>query len=238
MELHPQPPPALFPAGIPDGDTVVYGPDIADEGSLRLLGNVEGRRILELGVGTGRNSVALARQGAKVIAVDPDPDRLETARALAERHEVKVEFHQGDLADIAFVRADTVDTVLTVHALAAVDDPDRAFRQVHRVLRTEAPMVLSVPHPAWDLIAPDSDDPLRIARSWFDASPRVGAGPDPVTYPTTFGGLFGGLYRAGFRVEVVLEPQPEPGSTPSRWWHDAMRMIPATLVLRVRKVGL
>jgi len=238
MELHPPTAPALFPAGIPDGDTVVYGPDIADEASLRLLGSVEGRRILELGVGTGRNSVALARQGAKVIAVDPDPDRLETARALAERHDVKVEFHQGDLADIAFVRADTVDTVLTVHALATVDDPDRVFRQVHRVLRTEAPMVMSVPHPAWDLIAPDSDDPLRIARSWFDASARVNAGPDPVTYPTTFGGLFGGLYRAGFRVEVVLEPQPESGGTRSRWWHDAMRMIPATLVLRVRKVGL
>jgi SAM-dependent methyltransferase len=238
MELHPQTPPALFPVGVPDGDSVVYGPDIADEESLRLLGSVEGRRILELGVGNGRNSVALARQGAKVIAVDPDPDRLEAARALADHHEVKVEFHLGDLADIAFVRADTVDTVLTVHALATVDDPDRVFRQVHRVLRTEAPMVMSVPHPAWDLIAPDAEDPLRITRSWFDTSPRFDTGPDLVTYPTTFGGLFGGLYRAGFRVENVLEPQPDPGGHPSRWWHDAMRMIPATLVLRVRKVGL
>ena len=83
---------------------------------------------------------------------------------------------------------------------------------------------------------------MRIVRSWFDASPRVTSGPDPITYPTTypttFGGVFGGLYRAGFRVEVVLEPQPESSGPRSRWWHDAMRMIPATLVLRVRKVGL
>jgi SAM-dependent methyltransferase len=244
MDPSPYTPPVQFPVGVPDGDTVVYGPDIADERSLRLLGSVEGRRILELGVGNGRNSVALARQGAKVIAVDPDPERLEVARALADRHEVKVEFHLGDLADIAFVRADTVDTVLTVHALATVADPDRVFRQVHRVLRTEAAMVMSVPHPAWDLIAPDGDDPLRIARSWFDMSPRSDTGPNAgdeagvVTYPTTFGTLFGGLYRAGFRVESVLEPQAEPGQNPSRWWHDAMRMLPATLVLRVRKVGL
>ena len=199
MERSTPHPAGAFPDGVADGDTVVYGPDTAEESSLRLLGSPEGRRILELGVGNGRNAVALARQGARVIAVDPDGDRLERARALAARHEVRVEFHQADLAEIAFIRADTIDLVLSVHALAGVADADRVFRQAHRVLRTESPMILSLPHPAMNLIDPTGPDPRRITRSWFDTAPRPG-GPRPgggwadTTYPVTFSGLFGGLF--------------------------------------------
>jgi SAM-dependent methyltransferase len=237
-----------FPAGVPDGDTVVYGPDIDDEASLRLLGQVEGRRILELGVGSGRNAVALALQGAKVIAVDPDPHRLDAARQLADRRGVRVEFHEAELADIAFVRADTVDLVVSVHALAGVDDPDRVFRQAHRVLRPETPLVLSVPHPAIALVAgspagavtASGHGTLSVTRSWFDTSPLAqAAGPAGAgTRPMTYAGLTGGLFRAGFRVEVVLEPEPVPSANRSAWWHDAMQVLPGTMVVRARKLGV
>lgn len=229
---------AAFPDGVPDGDTVVYGPDIADESELRFIGSTEGRRILELGVGNGRNAVALARAGARVIAVDPDADRVARARELAARHDVRVEFHQADLAEIAFLRADTIDLVLSVHALATVPDTDRVFRQAHRVLRTECPIVLALPHPALTLVDPTGPDPRRIARSWFDASPRVGGGWTDTTYPVTFSGLVGGLFRAGFRVETVAEPPPLASGPRSPWWSEIMQLVPATLIVRARKVGL
>ncbi len=228
----------VFPDGVPDGNTVVYGPDIPDEESLRLLGTVEGRRILEMGIGTGRNAVALARQGAKVIAVDPDAGRIDRARALADRHDVKVEFHHADPAELAFIRADTVDLVLSVHSSANVDDTDRLFRQAHRVLRTEAPFVLSLPHPAWNLIDAQSADALRITHSWFDTTPRDGGTWQPSVHPVTFSDLFGSLYRAGFRMEVVLEPEPVTSGARSPWWNEAMRVLPATMVVRARKLGL
>lgn len=233
----------LFPDGVPGGDTVVFGPDIADESELRCIGSTDGRRILELGVGNGRNAVALARGGARVIAVDPDADRVARARDLAARHDVRVEFHHADLAEIAFLRADSVDLVLSVHALATVPDTDRVFRQAHRVLRAECPLVLSLPHPALNLVDPSGPDPRRIARSWFETGPRPGASrpggsASEPTYPVTFSGLFGGLFRAGFRVETVLEPPPLDGGTPSPWWSEVMRLVPATLIVRARKVGL
>lgn len=240
----------MFPDGVPDGTSVVYGPDIPDEGSLRLLGNVEGRRVLELGVGNGRNAVALAASGAKVIAVDRDPERLERARGLADRHDVRVEFHHADPADIAFVRADTIDLVLGVWSLATEPDTDRVLRQAHRVLRPEAPVVLSLPHPAMHTVdrlqagragVPSGNPhrPVIVTHSWFDTSPRVGGGWQETTYPTTLAGLFGGLFRAGFRTELLLEPEPLPDGTPrSAWWDDAMRLLPATVIVRARKLGV
>ena len=91
---------ATFPADADlPYDTVSYGPDIATERVFRLLGNLEGKRVLELGCGSGQAAVAMAAQGAKVIAVDPSPERIEQCRTAAEREEVRVELHQSDLAE-------------------------------------------------------------------------------------------------------------------------------------------
>jgi hypothetical protein len=63
----PDPPPLL--RHVPRrGDTwphrvVSYGRDIPNERAYRLLGNVEGKRVVELGCGGEQASIALAHQG-------------------------------------------------------------------------------------------------------------------------------------------------------------------------------
>lgn len=221
-------------------DTVSYGPDIADDRVFRLLGNVEGKRVLELGCGGGQTAIALARQGAKVITVDPNRARLDAVRAAADREEVKVELHQSDLAELAFVRADTVDLVVSVFALATVADLDRVFRQVHRVLSPELPLVFSVPHPTFTLLDPQAEDPLRVARSYWDRSPRAWSTDDAAgaEHPRTLSELFTSLGRANFRVDTILEPEPAADGVHSRYWTSSMQWVPATLIMRARKEGI
>ncbi|MGE3622228.1 MAG: class I SAM-dependent methyltransferase, partial [Acidimicrobiia bacterium] len=148
-------------------DQVTYGADVPGEGELRLLGSVQGKRILDLGCGAGHNAVALARAGARVIAVDESAEQIAAARATFEREDVRVELHHAPLAELAFVRADTIDGCISAFGLATVVDLDRVFRQVHRVLRPELPLVLSLPHPAWALVDP-ADGDLRVRRSYWD----------------------------------------------------------------------
>lgn len=218
-------------------DVVSYGPDCATEADLKLLGRLEGRRILELGCGGGPNSVAMAKQGAKVIAIDSSAEQLGHARRLGEREEVTVELHQGDLADLAFVRADTVDIVVSVYALGMIADLDRVFRQVHRVLRPDGPFVVSLPHPAWR--ASDGSDPPAIRRSYWDraAMAWTDAGETGADHPVTIAGLFTSLTRANFRVDTIVEPAPPANGTRSRWWQPGMQWLPSTLIVRARKVG-
>ncbi|MDP1806090.1 MAG: class I SAM-dependent methyltransferase, partial [Acidimicrobiales bacterium] len=128
-------------------DVVTYGADVPREDTLKLLGNVEGKRMLDLGCGVGHNAIAMAAQGAKVIGVDESADQIAAARAACEREGQKVEFHHGPLSELAFLRAHTLDGALSAFGLAPVADIDRVFRQVHRVLRPEMPLVLSLPHP-------------------------------------------------------------------------------------------
>lgn len=227
---------ARFTVASPGGqdlptDVVTYGPDIAREDVLKLLGNVEGKRILDLGCGAGHNAIALARQGAKVIGVDESSDQVADARAACERERVKVELHHAPLAELAFIRADTIDAVVSVWGLAPVEDVDRVFRQVDRVLKPEAPIVLSMPHPAFAMLDP-ADHERRVQRSYWETAPLGG------TVPRTISQLFTALGRANFRVDTVQEPEPPSGGRRSPSWHDHMRYVPATLVLRARKQGL
>src|SRR5437660_845136 len=45
-----------------------------------LFGPVAGRRVLDLGCGTGRHTLALARAGARVTALDQSPEMMAIAR--------------------------------------------------------------------------------------------------------------------------------------------------------------
>jgi SAM-dependent methyltransferase len=219
-------------------DVVSYGADVAREDTLKLLGSVEGKRILDLGCGTGHNAIALARQGAKVIGVDESSDQVADARAACEREGVKVELHHAPLAELAFLRADTIDGALSVFGLAQVEDVDRVFRQVHRVLRPEMTFVISLPHPAFAVV--DGADPeRRVQRSYWDPAPIAADGPDRLSdVPRTISALFTSLGRANFRVDTVLEPEPAARGPRSSRWVDAMQYLPATLIVRARKLGL
>lgn len=218
---------------------VQYGPDIPTEADLRLLGHqMAGKRVVVLGSGAGAAAVTLATAGAKVIAVDSAEEQLAHARRLAERAEVRIEIHRGDVADLAFLQADTVDAVVSIYVLGAVADIDRVFRQVHRVLRTEAPFVLSLPHPAYRAVDP-AGDPPTVARRYFDRSPipwKVG-GEKGEDAPHTISDLVTGLIRANFRIDALLEPAPVSGGPPSRYWTPAMGWVPSTLIIRARKQG-
>ena len=127
--------------------TISYGDDVPDDAELRLCGDVAGKRVIELGIGPAPTPSRSPR-GRKAIAVDPSAERIAVARRRGRAAEVRVEFHQGDLADLGFATSGSVDVVvLRRGTLGRVDDLPRVFRQVHRVLKPGAPFVFSVPHP-------------------------------------------------------------------------------------------
>lgn len=216
----------------------VYGAGLPTEADLRLLGDLDGSRILDLGCGTGHNAVVFAEQGAKVIGVDPSTACLAAARDRAEVAEVRVELHQAELADLAFLRSDSVDGAISVMALATVDDLARVFRQVHRVLKPEAPFICSFPHPAFAMFDPTAPDPLRVQRAYDDTQDRLWplGDDDVVDRPRTISEIFTTLQRASFSVDQILEPTADAARRgPAQ--PELMGLVPATLLVRGRKRG-
>jgi SAM-dependent methyltransferase len=189
-------------------EQVRYGEGIPRDDELGLLGDISaGRRVIELGIAD--NAVALAQQGAKAIAVDPDPQRISDLRLAANDADVSVECHQGDLGDLGFAPSGTIDLVLSVHTLDLVDDLGRILRQVHRVLKPGAPFILVLDHP-FATVGPDANG--RVRRYGEDRR--------------TIADLLAALDRSNFRVEVFHELGVGGESA-----------VPTTLALKVRKQG-
>lgn len=224
----------------PGAGGVRYGPDISTEADLRLLGDLRGKRVLELGCGCAESSIAFAQRGAVAIGVDVSAERLAEARRLAEEAGVRIELRRGDLADLAFLRADTIDAAFSSLTLSQVEDLRRLFRQVHRVLKQGAPLVFSLVHPAYEMIDDDDPEPLVIRRSYFDRSPIVyqDQGGAVTDYPRTLSDLFTDLMRTGFRIDAMLEPEPPSNGPRSPEWRETFRMVPRTLIVRARKEGI
>jgi SAM-dependent methyltransferase len=213
--------------------------DAPTDAAVRLLGSVRGRRLLELGCGTGEASVEFALRGATVIGVDSLADNISRAREHAEAAEVRLELHDGDLADLAFLRADSVDLAFSDGALARVADLGRLFRQVHRVLHHGAAFVFSLPHPV--TLGSETEPPTEgslplgrtyVTRSYFDGSPiDAGTEEQPLLLTRhTITEVFTGLSRTGYRVDTLLEPEPPRTQ-------GAQALLPSAVIWRARKEG-
>lgn len=192
---------------------------------LGLIGEVAGKRTLDVGSGSGQAATSFALRGATSIAVDTSAERIERARRRAEDVGAKVEWHLGDLSELAFLRADSIDIAFSAYAIGEFDDIGRLFRQVHRVLKPSGVFVFSYEHPMATA--------LRAGRSAFDEAPLTVTrdGKEVALYPHAISHVVTTLNRAGFRIDALIEPEPAANGA-------ERAKLPSTIIWRARKEGV
>ncbi len=81
--------------------TLVVDPDGVELATIRELVDLRGLRVVDVGCGDGRLSFACAREGATVLAFDPDEEAIATARAETPRAlRRRIRFEVADAAQI------------------------------------------------------------------------------------------------------------------------------------------
>ena len=99
----------------------------------RLGERINGKCVLEVGVGTGKN-IHYYPQDAKVTAIDISPRMLIRARRKAEASTLKVDLAEMDVQNLAFPDQ-SFDAVLASFVFCSVPDPVRGLRELRRVSR-------------------------------------------------------------------------------------------------------
>jgi len=123
-------------------DTYSTGGRLARE--VRHEGPVAGRRMMEVGAGSGRDLLELARDGASAVVLDYSPASLEIVRRLARDAGVTVHLVRADALALPF-RDDTFDVVFHQGLLEHFRDPHPLLRENVRVARRGGRVVVDVP---------------------------------------------------------------------------------------------
>ncbi|MFO7322731.1 MAG: class I SAM-dependent methyltransferase [Chloroflexota bacterium] len=95
-------------------------------------------RVLEIGVGTGRIALPLARRVRKLVGVDLARPMME--RLQAKRTEEAVALVEGDATRLPLASS-SFDAVLSVHVLHLIPDWQAAVAEIARVLKPGAPYI-------------------------------------------------------------------------------------------------
>ena len=112
-------------------------------------GPVRGRRVLEVGAGSGRDSIALASEGAIPFILDYSMASLETARGVARRHGMAPILVRADALRLPF-RDGAFDVVFHQGLLEHFRDPMPLLTENVRALKEEGILLVDVPQ-RWHL---------------------------------------------------------------------------------------
>jgi ubiquinone/menaquinone biosynthesis C-methylase UbiE len=104
-----------------------------------------GKRLLEVGVGTGTDLLQFARGGALVTGVDLTPRSIEIARRRFEVYGLTGEFAIGDGESLAFPDA-SFDVAYSFGVLHHTPDTQGAVREIHRVLKPGGKAIVMLYH--------------------------------------------------------------------------------------------
>ena len=101
---------------------------------LKQLPDRNNLKILDVGTGTGFFSILLSKEGHELTGIDLTPEMIGEAKRQAESQQLPIRFEVMDAQEPDFLD-ESFDAVVTRNLTWTLRDPEKAYRQWHRVLK-------------------------------------------------------------------------------------------------------
>jgi ubiquinone/menaquinone biosynthesis C-methylase UbiE len=100
--------------------------------------------VLDAGGGTGRWATRMAEKGCKVVLMDSSERMLKAADKQVQENGLqhKITLQKGDIAETGYAD-ETFDMILCEHALFLFKEPDVLIKELKRILKKNAPLIIS-----------------------------------------------------------------------------------------------
>jgi Methylase involved in ubiquinone/menaquinone biosynthesis len=118
--------------------------------TLKWLGDVTGKKILDLGCGEGGYSRELAKRNAEVVAVDCAEYSIEYAKRKASENELNIAHYIRNSNDLYGIKDNYFDIVLCSMLLMDCEDFCGTIKEIARVLKPSGKLFASVLHPCFN----------------------------------------------------------------------------------------
>ncbi|HYT18463.1 MAG TPA: class I SAM-dependent methyltransferase [Thermoplasmata archaeon] len=225
---------------------------LIDPTFLRVVGDVRGRRVLDLACGNGYLSRRFARAGANVVGVDASAPILARARAREEHEPLGIVYHVADAADLHMMEDAGFDVVACNMAFMDMEDVEKPIRESARILRPGGRLVASLSHPCFDQ-GPTSTWLMERLFRTTNVSRRISRYREPFVnqipwevapgqivttpgYHRPLSWYARALREAGFLIRSLEEPAPTPEFLTKSGEGSYIAEIPMQLVIEAVRV--
>lgn len=117
---------------------------------LRILGEVKGKKVLDLACGQGIFTEQLADLKADVTGVDIGKELIAIAEknSLAKKKKgVTIQYHVASANDLYMIKSDTCDVVVCILALQNIENLEKTTEELSRVLKKGGRSIIVLNHP-------------------------------------------------------------------------------------------
>jgi SAM-dependent methyltransferase len=177
---------------------------------LDLVGDVQGRRILDAGCGSGPLAAELVARGADVVGFDGSPVMIDLAR---RRLGGTVPLTVHDLAEPLPYEDESFDVVVASLVLHYLEDWDGPLAELRRVLRPGGRLVASVNHPFAQVLNAPEDDYFRT-RLYSEDVELNGQTTELTFWHRPLREVVRAVTDAGLDLRVLDEPGPSEDTPP------------------------
>ena len=218
----------------PASDQDCHDPLAAVDGLGWLGGNIEGKEVLCLAAGGGRQSAIYASAGARVTVVDISPGMLELDREVARERRLDIHVVEASMDDLRGLTAQSFDIVIHPVSTCYVPDVVRVFQQVARVLKGGGVYISQHKSPvSLQATIKPGDGGYVIQSPYYSkqAVPKVSGTSlreeGCLEFVHRWEEIIGGMCRCGFVIEDLVEPMhAKPESPRGEFGHRAQFIAP------------
>lgn len=188
----------------------------------KLIPNVKGKKILDLGCGYGENDKYCRDLGAKGIwGIDISEHMIKIAEE--NNDDENINYKVMAMEDISEIE-EKFDIVISSLAFHYVKDYEKLVKDIYNLLNDDGILIFSIDHPLriaskfetwmkknyteingkWFLLVSDYNREGIREKEWNGIMVKK--------YHRNFSSLINGLVNAGFKIDQILEPIPDEES--------------------------
>jgi SAM-dependent methyltransferase len=220
-------------------DDPSWGVWLIPEAEVRMLPDVAGKDVIELGCGTGYVSAWLHKLGARPVGIDPTWTQLARAHSFQREFDRRFPLIQAPAEAVPLADA-SFDIAISEYGASIWSDPYLWIPEAARLLRPGGELIFLVNGFLLMLCMPEDEDAAaesKLVRDYFGMHRIEWADDNSVEFHIGYGDWIRLLRDNGFEVEDLIELRPGEDATTRYPWVtlDWARRWPSEEVWKARK---
>lgn len=217
-----------------------WGGFFPSEDKLNLLGNLSGKKVLEIGCGNGHSLKYAADRGAADLwGLDMSVSQLERTSDFLKAKKITAKLICSPMEDECGIPADYFDLVYSVYGIGWTTNLDKTFQNIHSYLKKDGVFLFGWSHPIHKCVSVEQGR-LIFSNSYFNEEWYRAAMEDKEIMLSNrmMSTYINALADNGFVIErLIEETDREKAMASDNDFGRKALMLPTVFVIKARKAS-